>query len=270
MRALILLTAAPLFAVSLAGNAAQRAFVSTSGNDANAAGGCSVSAPCRSFDIAIGVVAGGGEVIAVDSGGYGRFSATKSVTVTAPAGVHAGISVFAGTNGIDINTAGVQVILRGLSISGQGGVHGIYFQNGASLVVENCTIDSMLTGSAIRVVAAGTNNAHPSLTYVTGTRVSGSAFGLQLSDGPASVTVSRSSFAGNGAAISARGTLAFVENSIAIADSAVANNGNGVLVSNRQVGALVGGGSVIETRGDNQINDNAQNVFGSMTSIGGT
>src|SRR5512132_2286383 len=229
MRALILVAVAPLFAASLAGNAAQRAFVSTSGSDANAPGGCSVSAPCRSFDTAIGAVAGGGEVIALDSGGYGRFSVTKSVTVTAPAGVHAGISVFAGTNGVDINTAAVNVILRGLAISGQGGVHGIYFQNGASLVVENCTIDSMTSGSGIRVAAAGASNAAPSLTYVVGTRISGSAFGLQLSDGPVSLTVSRSSFVGNGAAISARGTLNGVENSIAVADSAVANNGNGVL-----------------------------------------
>ena len=81
-----------------------------------------VSRHRRSFDTAIGAVGSNGEVIVLDSGGYGRFDVTKSVTVTAPPGVYAGISVFDGTNGVDINTAGVEVILRGLGINGQGGV----------------------------------------------------------------------------------------------------------------------------------------------------
>jgi hypothetical protein len=43
------------------------------------------------------------------------------VTITAPPGVYAGISVFPATNGVDIATAGISVALVGLTINGQGG-----------------------------------------------------------------------------------------------------------------------------------------------------
>src|SRR5258706_12561942 len=91
MRAFALLAGIRLFAASLAGAVSpQRSFVSVTGSDANAATGCTLGSPCRSFGAAIGAVAGNGEVIALDSGGYGRFDVTKSVTVSAPPGVYAG------------------------------------------------------------------------------------------------------------------------------------------------------------------------------------
>ena len=79
----------------------------------------------------------------LDSGGYGRVTIDKSVAITAPAGVYAGISVFAGTNGVDVDGAGIGVALRGLTINGQGGDTGIVFTQGTRLYIEQCTISNM-------------------------------------------------------------------------------------------------------------------------------
>ena len=77
--------------------AAQRTFVSTSGSDSSAI--CAVSAPCRTFAKAITVTDDAGEVIAVESGGYGATAVNRSVSIIAPPGVYAGISVFSGSGG---------------------------------------------------------------------------------------------------------------------------------------------------------------------------
>src|SRR5205809_911246 len=62
---------------------------SINGNDANL---CSVNAPCRSFARAISQTNAGGEVIALDSGGYGSFTVDRGLTVMAAPGVYAGIT----------------------------------------------------------------------------------------------------------------------------------------------------------------------------------
>ena len=79
----------------------QRTFVSGAGNDANP---CSRTAPCRTFGAAMAQTNAGGEVYVLDSAGYGPFTINKSVSIVAPLGVTAGISVFSG-DGIDINAA---------------------------------------------------------------------------------------------------------------------------------------------------------------------
>jgi len=126
----------------------QRTFVSTSGNDANT---CSLVAPCRSFQVAVDAVAPGGEVIALDSGGYGGFLIDKSVTVSAAPGVHAGISVGAPTTsatGVRI-TAGAEIVtLRNLTITrtGFGGSFGVLADNAflGELHVENLHISGFV------------------------------------------------------------------------------------------------------------------------------
>jgi hypothetical protein len=123
---------------------AQRTFVSAIpgvGNDANTVANCSLALPCRSFGAAMTVTATNGEIVVLDSGGYGRVTIDKSVSILAPAGVYAGISVFAGQNGVDITTSGINVTLRGLTINGQGGNRGIHVQaSGVRLRVESCLI----------------------------------------------------------------------------------------------------------------------------------
>jgi len=115
----------------------QRTFVSTGGSDAN---NCALLTPCRGFGAAVAAVGAGGEVIALDSGGYGPVTITKSVTITSPAGVYAGISVLAGQDGVVVNGPFAFVTLKGLTINGQGGNAGIDFVQGAELYVESCEI----------------------------------------------------------------------------------------------------------------------------------
>jgi hypothetical protein len=110
----------------------------------------------RSFGTAISQTNSGGEIVVLDSAGYGRVTISKSVTIVSPPGVYAGISVFSGTNGIDIATAGVDVVLRGLTINGQGGNLGIAFSNGDSLAVEDCIVSNM-NGIGIVLNAANAN-----------------------------------------------------------------------------------------------------------------
>jgi hypothetical protein len=97
----------------------QRTFVSGLGNDINP---CSRTAPCRTISHSLMGTSAGGEVIVLDSAGYGTFSITQSVSIIAPPGVYAGISVFSG-DGIDINAGSTDtVILRGLTVENQGSV----------------------------------------------------------------------------------------------------------------------------------------------------
>jgi hypothetical protein len=124
--------------------AQQRTFVSGTGNDMNP---CTRAAPCRTFTQAISQTSAGGEVVVLDSAGYGPFTITKAITINAPPGVYAGISVFSG-DGIDINAGGTDfVILRGLTVNNQGSVEsGIVFNSGARLHVENCIVNGFFQG----------------------------------------------------------------------------------------------------------------------------
>ena len=133
---------------------AQRTFVATTGNDANVGANCSLVSPCRSFGAALGVTDPNGELVVVDSGGYGRVTINQSIAITAPAGVYAGISTFSGANGVDIAGTGIQVTLRGLAINGQGGDSGIAIVNGSDVVIERCTISNMaVAGIEVQVPA---------------------------------------------------------------------------------------------------------------------
>jgi hypothetical protein len=130
----------------------QRSYVSTAGSDAN---NCGFAAPCRTIQAALAQVNPGGEVLVLDSGGYGNNAGananvaliviTQSVTITVPSGTYAGISPAAGYDGILVNAPGALVMIKGLNIVGQGGTNGINIQNGG-VEIKNCTIMGMVNG----------------------------------------------------------------------------------------------------------------------------
>jgi hypothetical protein len=131
---------------------AQRTFVASYGLTANTAFNCSIVKPCRAFSDAIGVTKPDGEVIVLDSAGYGTFTIAQSVSIIAPPGVYAGITVFSGT-GITVSGSDIVVVLRGLTINGASGYDtGIDFAQGAQLTVEDCEIAHL--GQAIHIHAA--------------------------------------------------------------------------------------------------------------------
>jgi hypothetical protein len=107
---------APIAAIALAlaaaqAHAAQRAFVASSGSDVNVAAGCTFAAPCRSFQGAHAAVDAGGEIVALDTAGYGVVTITKSVSILGNPGTVPSISVASG-NGVTIATPGVRVSAR--------------------------------------------------------------------------------------------------------------------------------------------------------------
>jgi parallel beta-helix repeat protein len=141
-----------LLAISTDSDAtAQRTFVSVSGTS-NAS--CSLVAPCRSFAQAIAATSAGGEIIVLDSGGYGAVTITKSVSIIAPPGIYAGLSVFSG-DGITINAPTATVVLRGLSVNGQGGSIGIHLQSAARVRIENCIVSNMNSHGIYHVAPNG-------------------------------------------------------------------------------------------------------------------
>jgi hypothetical protein len=117
---------------------ASRTWVSGVGDDANP---CSRTAPCKTFAGAISKTAPGGEIDALDPGGFGALTITKAITLDGGGGQVASVLV-AGTNGIVVAAgAGDEVIIRNLRINGIGsGLNGIRWISGKSLHVENCWI----------------------------------------------------------------------------------------------------------------------------------
>jgi hypothetical protein len=134
--------------------AAQRTFVASYGLTANTAFNCSLAFPCRAFNDAISVTNPGGEVVILDTAGYGPMTIMKSIKIIGPSGVYGGISVLGGvgpppppTTGVTINAGDTDVItLRGLDISGVPGVAGpfpnigIDIQNAGVVHIEKSSI----------------------------------------------------------------------------------------------------------------------------------
>lgn len=133
-----------MLAATGAAATAQRTFVASTGSPANTAFNCSITKPCRAFSEALGVTTSGGEVIVLDSAGYGPVTITKSVSIIAPEGVYAAVTVFSG-DGIVISGGSIEVVLRGLTINGQGGNRGIFYTLGSRLTVERCVVRNMAT-----------------------------------------------------------------------------------------------------------------------------
>jgi hypothetical protein len=145
--ALIACAALALVSSAAHGAGAQRTFVASNGVDTDP---CSIVQPCRSFGTAIGKTVAGGEVIVQDSAGYGIVTITKSVSIIAPAGVYAGVSVMSGQTGITVNSAGAIVVLRALSINGVNGSIGIQFAQGSRLRIEGCVISNLVSAGIVQ------------------------------------------------------------------------------------------------------------------------
>jgi hypothetical protein len=185
------------FALLLSGTAAMagpRAFVSSTGDDANAAAGCSPVAPCRSFQAAHDIVDAGGEVVALDTAGYGRLLITKSVTIMANPGVVASITAPDSFSGVAINAPGSRVVLRGLNIvyTGSTFTTGVFMLAGDALSIENCVI------SGFRSQGVSTNGPHRLTVADTIIRSAGSAAILVTQGASAEVVRSRLFGAGGG------------------------------------------------------------------------
>lgn len=230
---------------------ATRTWVSGVGDDVNP---CSRTAPCKTFAGAISKTAEGGEIDALDSGGFGAVTITKAITID---GLGAQASILnSGSNGVNVSAgADDDVILRNLSIIGSGavaacpwtGLSGIRVNSARTLRVENVTINNQLIG--IEILATGTN---PDIFFdllLNNVNISNTcSFGIKSAPAaghPVRLAVNDSTISNANVAFRAEaGTEAWV-------------TGSNIFLNN--VGLDTSAGGVIHSLGDNQVAGNASN-----------
>jgi hypothetical protein len=259
------LLAAPSFAQ------ATRTWVSGVGDDVNP---CSRTAPCKTLAGAISKTAAGGEINAIDPGGFGAVTITKAITIDLH-NVLGGVLV-SGTPAITIN-AGVNdvVVLRGLDMVGlRTGTFGVRFLAGKALHLEDSTIRGFANAGVsfeptattsqlfIRDTAImQTNNATTPANAVN--IVGGSATldhvtltdndrGLSVS-GAAKVTVHGTNVSGNTVGVLTGGTA-----TVNVERSVISANGTGV---NGATGTTV-------RVSDTMVSHNDVGLTGDVTSFG--
>ena len=265
---------------SLAQAQASRTWVSGVGDDVNP---CSRTAPCKTFAGAISKTAACGEIDALDPGGYGAVTITKSITID---GTGQLASILASlVNGITINAAATDVItIRGISINGFcNGINGINVLSAKTVNVEDCVIFRFNTGNGITVndangVALNVRNtvirdntldginttSSAGIVNVTldNVRLSGNANGLHARSG-SRVTAHNSVFSNNTTnGIFADAALAPFVN-VFVKDSQISMNGangvragnagnvgiSGVTINQNQIDRNVGNGVLVSTNG---------------------
>ena len=265
---------------------APRTWVSGVGDDANP---CSRTAPCKTFAGAISKTACGGEIDALDPGGFGAVTITKPITIDGGGGQVASV-LASGTNGINVNfsqapaCAGA-VILRNLRINGApgSGLIGINFVGSVAVAVhvENCDIfgfdgnpgDGILVNTSSTnaslfvnntflqnnvngvVIAPSGGNIRSILQNVRADGNSGFGFDVAPTNGAGAGTViTDSSAVAGGTGLGVTGGKVFLGNDVII------RNGTGV---------SVGGTGQVETYGTNMIDGNTPggDIVGSFTSI---
>jgi len=283
-----------------------RTFVSSAGSDAN---DCSRSSPCRNFQRGHDTVAAGGEVVALDSAGYGAVNITKSVTISGE-GVHAAAtSPSGGGNAVTVNGAGITVILRNLhvqshpaSVSG----NGIFARNFAVLHVESCTVrapsvglfffpnsadgapsrklfvkDSILrnNGDSGIFLANAADTGSLSAT-IERTRMENNAFGgsfrwakVTLSDCLASGSTFTGILASEGSEVNVESCVATYNGNHGMAafDGGIIRVSHSTATNNTQFGFRNDGSSTFESRENSTVRGNGVgNTSGTITPISGT
>jgi hypothetical protein len=137
--------------------AANRAFVSGTGIDT---GTCPITAPCRSFAYALTQVSTGGEIIALDTAGYGAVNIAQSVMIIAAPGVTAFSTATSGTVIQVVGLTTDTVTLRGITVTANGPTTGVGFYSGHVLNLENCIINGHVFGVSFD---RGMENGSPKL-----------------------------------------------------------------------------------------------------------
>jgi hypothetical protein len=278
-----------LGSVAVAQAQATRTWVSGVGDDANP---CSRTAPCKTFAGAISKTAVGGEINAIDPGGYGTVNITKSITIDG-GGTFASI-LAAGTNGIIVNAGASDVVtIRNVTINGANtGLNGIRFLAGGALHIEKCEIFGFGVGGrgiSAEPTGGGTmyvldtvlsNNdgggilIKPSVylgTSLDKVRLNGNLYGVRAENN-ANVTIRDSVVAGNSthgfhAFSTGAGVLINVENS-----TAANNGGGGVTTSGAAAGISISNSTIMSnaqgintSAGGNVYSFGNNKIFGNGT-----
>ncbi len=154
-----------------------RAYVSSTGNDANA---CSLQAPCRLLPAALAAISDGGEIWMLDSANYntGPVNIAKSVTILAIPGMVGSVLAVNGP-AVSITASGLSIALRNLAIiplTGGGGSYGVYMTGASTLTIENSLLANLPNHG---VVVSGTGTVEIDNTTIR----NNSGYALSLQNG---------------------------------------------------------------------------------------
>jgi hypothetical protein len=256
-----------------------RTWVSGAGDDANP---CSRTAPCKTWAHAMAETDPGGEINALDPGGFGAMTITQSVTVDGGGGMVASTLV-AGMAGIVVNASSTDVVVirnvrfdgvqgndstPGSSVStGSTGTIGIQVVSAERVVIENAEIVGFSTGAAgsggiVIAPSSGTTNVSVQTTSAYNNQVGL----LSKPTGGATVylTVEHSYFDNNiGGGIRIDGTGSGNSNVVITDTSMSLNGGNGVVAISGS-----GGNTNVDLMRD-VIAGNAQNGVVANNNAGG-
>ncbi len=222
---------------------ATRTWVSGVGDDVNP---CSRTAPCKTWAGAISKTAAGGEIDALDPGGFGAVTTTKSIILDGTTGAGFGSILASAVNGVNVNDSAtgtpntIAVRIRNMSINGAGttlGLNGVNFISGSTVHVENCVIRNfsgagirVATNTAARLVVtdtiisdiggqgiefAGTNAANDA-GVIDNVKITRTGVGVRISN-RASVAISNSVISLNNATASSTG----IQTSTAVAGGGI-------------------------------------------------
>jgi hypothetical protein len=287
-RSLFVLIAATgiAFGLSTVPAAAQnyRSFVSQEGSDSN---NCSITAPCKTFAGAVTQTNAGGEIVVLNSGGYGAVTITKSITISS-IGVEGAITTHSAGAGITISAGPSDTVrIRDLTLIGGGvGTVGILVNSAQSVLIQNCSITGFTGDGVSYLPSSGPSNLNiigmtvadnggngitiePGggsgvTAYITDVGAWGNSIGVLVSGNVhATVSVGASN---NGTGIEATGASAVVMVTGARASN---NTGSGVLsdsnatmyvdrlqASGNALGWQVTNSGIMKSYGDNEINGN--------------
>jgi hypothetical protein len=260
MRRIALLAIAAGFVVPLMASApahaqATRTWVSGVGDDANP---CSRTAPCKTFSSTQSKTATGGIINCMDDGGFGAITIIKSITIDCTphiAGVLSGPA-----NAINVNGAGITVVLRGLNIEGSPGtgVAGVNIIAAAAVHIQHCNI-SQFQGSNASGVRVVTTSGNPKI-YITDSYIHDNGLGgvgggviSGATGGSALITVYNTKIENN-----TQGLANNVNTRTRIANSVISGNTVGI---EADAGAQV-------TIGNTDLNFNGTALSGAVTSFG--
>jgi hypothetical protein len=240
---------------------ASRTWVSGTGDDNNP---CSRIAACKTFAGAISKTAPGGEIDALDPGGFGAVTITKSITIDGGPGVASVLT--GGTNGIIINAGANDVVtLRNLGVNGDGlGINGIQFLSVLALHIENCHVFGF-TNNGLDIFASTASKI-----YVKNSTFTNNLAGVEVrSNGASNVSAALEWVAINGNTNVTGGTGQI---HVTLSDSQTSGSNNGInavsgpgavtVVINR--GAIVNNGT-----NDLQANGAAATVLVGLSTLSG-
>jgi hypothetical protein len=273
-----------------------RAYVASTGNDANA---CTLPAPCRLLPRALSVVDTGGEVWLLDSANFntGPVTVDKSVTILAIPGA-VGSVVASGGPAIAITGTGLRVTLRNLvmvPLPNTGGTNGVeiaatgtsrvsieqsQFSFLNTAIQANVPVDLGVSDVQIRDVDVPISLSGGVLASVARLTCSGGGdYCVFLTGSGALSTVSVTDSVmtsgwggigcfGNGRAHVTRSTISDMVWGMFLNDATCQVTVSATTITQNTTGISQSGGAVVETAGNNSIRQNGTNTAGTITNVG--